>query len=234
MSKPNLHTSPAVQITSTTILGERIHFATDQPEDMVQAHHLEGRLYEPDELLLMSRAFPMGGRFLDIGANVGNHSVFFGKFMKASHILPIEVNERVLALLRTNLTLNGLDHLCDLSHLGIGLHSETVEDATIKFAEHNIAAGRVKFGKGGDVRLIKGDDIFDSPFDLVKIDVEGLEIEVLSGMANFIAKYGPDMFIEVDNRNSDRFFEWLNANRYQVVAEFKRYRPNTNYLITRS
>lgn len=225
-------TSPFLQITKTRLFGEEILFATDQPEDLIQSYHLQGVFYEPDELMLMSKRFPKGGRLLDIGSNVGNHTVFFGKILKASHIKSIEVNPRIIEILKTNIAINNLSEVCDISHLGFGLHSETIENASIGWTEDNIGGGRVSTDGEGDIRLIKGDDIFDCDFDLVKIDVEGLEIEVLKGMSDFIGRYKPDMFIEVDDVNSDAFMAWITDNGYVILDEFRRYTVNNNYLIT--
>lgn len=228
---PESFTSPQVRIVRSHILGEVVTFAIDQPRDTIQSHHLAGRFYEPDELMIMSKVFPVGGRFLDIGANVGNHSVFFGKIMKAQHILPIEVNPRVLEILKTNIVLNGLEEVCDMTHLGVGFHDARVDDAAIGFRERNIGGAKLSYD-GGDLRLVKGDDVVKSPFDLVKIDVEGAEIKVLKGLQEFVDKHRPHFFIEVENQNADAFENWMAANRYAPIDRFKRYRANENYLIS--
>lgn len=223
--------SPNVQVTSTHLFGEHILFAIDQPTDWIQRHHVEGKFYEPDELMIMSKNFPVGGRYLDIGANAGNHLIFMGKIMKASRIMPIEVNRRILGVLETNIAINGLQDVCNTDYLGLGLHSERHENASVRWVELNIGSGYVSLDHDGDVQLVCGDDIFDEPFDLVKIDVEGLELDVLRGMENFLRTYSPKMFIEVDNENRDGFFEWIEQNGYQVTDKFKRYPSNENFMI---
>jgi FkbM family methyltransferase len=208
----------------------RIRFSVDQPKDHIQGHHLLGRFYEADELLIMSRAFPVGGRFLDIGANTGNHSIFFGKIMKASYILPIEVNPRIMHILRSNIALNGLSEVCDLRHLGKGLHSEMTDSASIRFAEKNIGGATVSRG-GGALTLVRADDILTEPFDLVKIDVEGAEIEVLNGMERFVAEFRPSIFVEVNDENAEAFTDWIDIHGYAICDEFKRHKRNKNVLI---
>ncbi|MEM7439168.1 MAG: FkbM family methyltransferase [Pseudomonadota bacterium] len=231
MSTYDIFTSPPIQIVRSSILGETVLFSVDQPKDLIQSHHLKGQFYEPDELMIMSRVFPIGGRLLDIGANIGNHSVFFGKIMKASYIKPIEVNPRVISLLRSNLIINGLEEVCDTSHLGLGLYDEVKENVSIKFWENNIGGGKIKMADG-ELNLVRGDDILTEPADLVKIDVEGAEIKVLNGMASYIDAHRPNMFIEVDNENSDAFTAWVADNKYRVLETFSRYDVNVNYLIT--
>jgi FkbM family methyltransferase len=224
------YTSPAVRIVQTHVLGQSIKFAVDQPRDAIQAIHALGRFYEADELLLMSKVFPMGGRFLDVGANVGNHSIFFGKFMRAQSIVPIEVNPRVIGLLKTNLMINGLEEVADLSHLGVGLHNETLSGAAINYRERNIGGGRLSY-EGGDLTLVRGDEILEGPFDLVKIDVEGSEICVLEGLEGLVAQSRPKLFVEVENENAEDFLGWAADHDYRVSDRFKRYRRSENYLI---
>ena len=224
--------SPSVTVVRTNVLGQTVLFAVDQPRDLIQSHHLLGRFYEADELMIMSKAFPPGGAFLDIGANVGNHTVFFGKILKASHILPVEVNPRVISLLRTNIILNGLEDNSDLSHLGIGLYDEASENASVSYRERNIGGGKVVPEGGSGLTLMKGDDIFTSKFDLVKIDVEGAEIKVLNGMKNYLNEFKPNIFVEVDNGNSDEFLDWIGAHGYAICDRHQSYKTYVNYLIT--
>lgn len=227
---PETFTSPPVQIVKTQVLGHDILFAVDQPRDAIQAHHLAGRFYEADELLLMSKAFPMGGRFLDIGANVGNHSIFFGKIMQAQVITPIEVNPRIVSILKTNLTINGLGPVTDMQHLGLGLHNETVSGAAINFTERNIGGGRVSH-EGGDLQLVRGDAILKGPYDMVKIDVEGAEVSVLEGLEGLVADCRPTFFVEVENENAAAFKDWMDQHDYREIDRFRRYRRRENYLI---
>ena len=46
------------------------------------------------------------GDYIDIGANIGNHSVFFSKFCLATSILSCECNPSILSILEHNMNLN--------------------------------------------------------------------------------------------------------------------------------
>jgi hypothetical protein len=48
--------------------------------DLVQAHHFSGEFYEAEELQIIQKYFKAGGIFVNIGANVGNHTVFAQKY----------------------------------------------------------------------------------------------------------------------------------------------------------
>ena len=67
--------------------------------------------------------------------------------------------------------------------------------------------------------------------DFLKIDVEGMEIAVLGGLAETIARCRPVFFIEVDDVNNAAFMAWVAANDYEVAATYRRYKVNENFLL---
>ncbi len=58
-----------------------------------------------------------------------------------------------------------------------------------------------------------------------------MELEVFRGAETFIRNHRPKIFVEVDNRNSPGFNEWLAKSGYTIVDRFKRYPSNENFLI---
>jgi hypothetical protein len=50
--------------------------------------------------------------------------------------------------------------------------------------------------------------------DMSKIDVEGMGISVLHGLADVIQRKRPMLFIEVDIENDDAFLGWVDKNEY--------------------
>ena len=44
-------------------------------EDYIQSLHAQGQLYEQDELLKLREYVKLGGVLVEIGSNVGNHTV---------------------------------------------------------------------------------------------------------------------------------------------------------------
>lgn len=226
-----LFISPQGHVVRTTILREPILFTVNNADDAIQKHHLRGEFYEPEELAIIARHFPIGGHFLDIGANIGNHTLYVGKFLHASRIVCIEPNPPAIALLESNVWLNGLTRIVDGNYLGTGLSDTAQENVAMRYHHSNLGAGRVVPGEG-EIRLERADVLLAGQrFDLVKIDVEGMELAVLAGMSGLLAEHRPKMFIEVDNANADGFTAWLAEAGYEVLEEFKRYRVNTNYLV---
>jgi hypothetical protein len=85
---------------------------------------------------------------------------------------------------------------------------------------------------GGDLRVIAGDEaLAQAKVDFIKIDVEGMEMQVLGGLAQTLARCRPVIFIEVDEANRAAFLAWVDANRYDIAATFRRYPVNENFLL---
>jgi FkbM family methyltransferase len=228
--KRGVYVSPPARVVRCEVHGQPVFFTVANPRDEIQRHHLAGGFYEPEELAIIARAFPLGGRFLDVGANVGNHSLYLARFLHAALVLPVEPNPAAAELLLSNLSLNGVAGRCDLRFLGVGLSDHAAEAAAVRAPRRNLGAGRLVEGEGG-IRIARGDDLFAGmTFDLVKIDVEGMELQVLAGMEGLIRATRPKLFVEVDQANDAGFHDWLSRLGYRAAETFRRYERNLNYL----
>ena len=149
--------------------------------------------------LLSYRVDPV---FLDVGANVGQHSIFMSKFCHQVHAF--EPYEKVRNLLLEKIAINHLDNIM-VHDVGLGARDEYldyyapigVNTGTGSFlAEHASNNNRLL----GKLRLVKGDDFLANlnldRVDLIKIDVEGFEKFVLTGLKETISTYHPLIFME--------------------------------------
>ena len=219
-------------VSSNEIRGKQIHFFVANRRDHIQAHHYRGRFYEMDELGIISEFFCRGGVFADIGANVGNHTIYVGKYLDPAQVIVIEPNPQAIPILQINVALNGLGSVADLSHLGIGL-SDGAKSAAPIVLDGNLGGTTMKIVESGDgVSLIRGDDILmNRRIDFIKLDVEGMEMDVLAGLSKTIAQWRPRMFIELENAHVDAFQEWITTNRYNTARKYRRYKGNENYMV---
>ncbi len=203
--------------------------------DVVQRAHSKSNFYERDDLELMAKYFPANGVFADIGANVGNHSVFAGLIMGASKIIPFEPNPIAQEIFLANMVLNRMVDRVDFSFFTYGLSDRMDEGLAMRWNPNNLGGGRIVRSDAatGGVVVIRGDDAFSKlgHVDFLKIDVEGLEIQVLDGLRDTVASQRPNIFIEIDNRNADAFFAWVEANGYHVAERIRNYAVNENFMI---
>ena len=218
-------------VVHAQIEGRPVRFAVDMENDPVQRNHRLGQFYEGKELRSLRAVFPEGGVFVDAGANVGNHGLYAALFLGAGMVVPIEPNPLAFRLLIQNVLLNGLLHKFDLTKLGVGLSDSEADGFAMEARERNLGAAKMLPGEG-DLQVFSGDALFaDIAPDFIKIDTEGMELAVLRGLEQTIAKHKPVLLVEVDNANEQAFLEIMEAAGYKVAETIQRYRLNKNYLM---
>lgn len=224
--------SPTGQVVRAEIDGTPVFFTLTNTRDVIQKEHLAGRFYEQEELAIIAKHCPKDAVFVDIGANIGNHSVFALKMLAVKKLIPFEPNPVAIAVLTSNLGLNGALERCDLSHLGLGLSDKAMTGLAMEVDKPHKNLGGGRLVAGGDLRVIPGDAaLAGEDVDFIKIDVEGMEVQVLAGLAETIARCRPVVFIEVDDVNRPEFLAWVGRAEYRVAATFRRYSVNENFLL---
>lgn len=139
---------------------------------------------------------------LDIGANIGSHTLYWAKERQAKKIYSFEPFKRMFDILKKNIELNSLEDV--ITPYNIGLSDEVINASPIEVFESNLGGTHFTKNKDGDA-LFKPLDSFDfeERIDLIKIDVEGHEVEVLKGALNTIKKHIPIIVIETfTNKNA--------------------------------
>ncbi|MBL4628461.1 MAG: FkbM family methyltransferase [Roseicyclus sp.] len=219
-----------VEITRAEINGQAVVFATDMVRDPIQRSHRGGVFFEPEELGLIRSHLPKGGTFVDIGANVGNHSLFAGLFTDAARIIPFEPNPLAYRLLVLNVVLNRLEDRVVFDHLGFGASDLAGDGFAMTKREKNLGAARMVAG-AGEISTVRPDDVLrDEEPDVIKIDVEGMEMQVLRGLQKTVARTRPVLLVEVDRENTDDFTDWRLAHGFEILKSIKHYVKNCNFL----
>jgi len=222
---------PPMQVTHVTLGGRPLVFCANYDRDPIQKTQRKGDFYERPDLEEIAKYLEPGARVLDVGANVGNHALYFATQCGAESVLVIEPNPLAQAPLVANVVLNNLQDVIRLEALGIGLGARSERGFSMTHQPRNLGGARMQAGKGA-LDVHPGDALFaDEHFDLVKIDVEGMEMAVLEGLAETIARCRPLIFIEVDESHAAAFDAWCTAHRYTTRYEVRRYAANVNVLI---
>lgn len=218
-------------VVRTRYAHQPITWAVRNPGDAIQKVHMAGAFYEPEELEIIRTHFRPGETFVDIGANVGNHAIFAAKIMLAGKVVVIEPNPVAISMLNANIVLNDAEAIIDNRWLGVGLGAEAAEGFGVRAGGMNLGGGKMVAG-AGDLRILSGDEILrDTPVHFIKMDVEGMEMDVLKGLSATIARDRPRLFIEVDLENTTAFLAWAQAQNYVIANRFKRYSRNENMLL---
>lgn len=142
-------------------------------------------------LLRIVRRLQRPGLFVDVGAHIGNHSVFMG--LSGWRVVSFEPNPAAARLLRRNLDANGIRSAV-VHGVGVGARAGRASLAQVEAA--NSGATRLSgLADDGSVEVIALDTLGLAP-DVLKIDVEGWEQAVLAGATATIERSRPAIVIE--------------------------------------
>jgi FkbM family methyltransferase len=173
---------------------------------------------------------------LDCGANIGVLSIEWARFMQNwGSVLCFEPQEKIYYALCGNLILNNCMNTKALN-VAVGAKTEIIK---IPFLDHSKSANfggfelknknhedigqEIDFEKNVvDIQQIRIDDLNLQRLDLLKIDVEGMEMEVLEGAKDTIKQYRPFLIVEIfksDISKIKNFFELINYDIYYKEKE---------------
>jgi FkbM family methyltransferase len=172
----------------------------------------EKQPYEREMLDEMRRLLKPGDLVIDAGANVGNHTLYLAA-LAGCRVEAFEPNPSLAAAIRASATLNGLDARIRVHQLGLGAHPGRRRfDAE---RPENLGARKLILD-GDEVEIVALDSIeFDAPVKALKIDVEGMEIDVLCGAAKLVARDRPVIYVEcIGDRDFRQVARWLDAHDY--------------------
>ncbi|WMT92618.1 FkbM family methyltransferase [Pelagibacterium sp. H642] len=185
------------------------------------AHMIEqtGTFYEAEMLTdARSRLF-YPKCVVDVGAHVGNHTLYFAH-MLGVRTLSFEPNPATFRHLVANVSNNGLQKLCTVRNAAVGAMRgrANAEEASAK----NSGMATVKLDAEGAIEVVSLDDelIGETDIDLVKIDVEGWELDVLRGSLSILQHHRPLLYIEVLEGEFDAVRSFLGAANYRCWKRF--------------
>jgi FkbM family methyltransferase len=181
-------------------LGRRIELWTHpEPDHLAQVIRNGRCFYEIDVLMKCREVYLPGTAIIDVGANIGNHSIFFGAILNAPVYAfePFRPNHELLEL---NIAANRMEGQIVATLCAIG---ESVCMGQVRGGPpENFGTSSVTFGRGETpVRSLDSLDI-TGPIGLLKVDVEGAELAVLRGAEAMIRSWHPDIMIEAGTRSA--------------------------------
>lgn len=147
-----------------------------------------GKFFEYGMLEAIEKLPYRPGICMDIGANVGNHTVFFSKFCKFDGVWAFEPSPNSYQLLCINL----FDNKCynvERFHAAVGSSF-----GLIGMTDNEQNPSWNKISGYGDITIEPITTI--EKVALMKIDVEGHELEVIKGAYDVIEREKPELFIE--------------------------------------
>jgi FkbM family methyltransferase len=190
-------------------------------DDYIANQIIAHDLYEKRELealvSFLSPIHPMlkQGTGIDVGANVGNHSIFLAPFFQEMH--SFEPNPKIITLLKLN-----TGSFTNIKIYEFGLSNANSQKILYVDSENiggsSTIKGRGKFNSEIEIQLYPLDslDIKYEKLQLIKIDVEGNEHDVLLGAKDTIQQSMPIILLEQFPHD----FDSSDKNSITLLREF--------------
>ena len=167
-----------------TIEHRRQHLVVD-PTELSGYYLYYERVYDPEVFNFLEKVIHRYARVLDIGANIGVYTVFFGA--RVSRVDAFEPMPEVVARLKKNVKLNTLANVV-IHEVCVGLEKGTVQ-VTLP-TQTNSGLGRIALQAGDLSRpsICLDDFLAGSVTEatLIKMDIEGAEWMALAGAKSIL------------------------------------------------
>lgn len=150
------------------------------------------------ELQILSQVLSSGNTILDVGANIGTHTVFFAtKVGPKGRVISFEPQRLIYQMLCGNVAINALLNVtCVNAVVGASPGEVTIPTldphSSMNFGALSVAG----HATGERVSRICIDDLGLEKCDLIKIDAEGMDLDVLDGAHGVISALKPIISVE--------------------------------------
>lgn len=195
----------------------------------------KGFLEDLENMKKLSKFLPENPVCVDCGANRGNHTIYYSKILKAKKVYSFEPIEKIYKELLDNINANNIENV-EAYNLGLG-----AKESIIKlYSEIPKSRGAFAFWYEGEstmmpfdmgykthveadyltAKSVPLDSIISEHVDFIKIDVEGMEMELLKGAERIIKESSPIILIEVWGSNKPikkEFNDWCLENNYKKL-----------------
>jgi len=181
------------------------------------------RFYELD-LLEAIRSRRRKGIYIDAGANIGNHSIYFAGECLSTKVYSFEPYPYTFNILKYNIEYNNFKEKIVGQNVAL---SDRLCYLGIKLPTNICNIGRIEMVEGGeevrcstlDVSCL--DPCIKDDIAVIKIDVQSYEIKVLRGAVGVLEKYKPLLSIECTTlRELKQVETFLRPYNYKRVGKY--------------
>lgn len=200
-------------------------------------HYIGGALarygeYIEQELQFLLGYVKAGDIVVEVGANIGTHTVPLARAVTDSgRVFAFEPQRILSQMLGGNLAINGIWNV-KLERVALGAEQRIMSVPPVDYSQPgNFGAVSLVDGKATEpVAVMKLDDYQFARLDLMKIDVEGMELEVLQGAADTIKRLRPILYFENDrNDRQEALCEHVESLGYDLYWHTPQMFSETNF-----
>jgi FkbM family methyltransferase len=166
--------------------------------------------YEGKETLLWQVFCRNSKSVLELGGNIGYYSILGGGVNNSLKYRVLEPHPVSFRILNKNKEINGLENLEVIQKAVVGTRTDGKAELYVQKDDPDIApSGAYLNVNGSEVNRTKKDRFWVDTIeakeliagvDLIKIDIEGLEREVLGSIMDYLIINRPPIFLEVRNK----------------------------------
>lgn len=172
---------------------------TYEPATDIGGRLYSGEQFEKTEIDIATKYIKNDSTVLDIGANIGLHALSFSAVAKNGLVIACEPQPKTFKTLERNIYQNNIKNIVPLN---VAI-ADTAEIANFYVMSDDAYSSLIDTGRKVLIDKIKVlcttiDGLLgEIKVDFVKIDVEGLELNVLHSMKNLIQRNHPVIFCEI-------------------------------------
>lgn len=155
--------------------------------------------YSEGEVALFRQVLAAGDTVLDIGANIGAHTVAMAQLVgPAGSVYAFEAQRVLLQILCGNVALNEFANVHAFPSAAGRARGRIAVPALDYTRVDNFGGIAIGQGGGEEVDLVAVDELRLRQVKLIKIDVEGMELDVLQGCEDTLNRCRPLLYVEND------------------------------------
>lgn len=207
-----MDTSSSTASSLTNVVIDGTSYTIDLPfagSDYIQGGiRSTAKPYELEMLRAMADSIDVGDLVIDVGANIGNHTLYLAA-VRGAQVIAYEPDRRLTDALSRSVRENRLQEQVLIRPVAV---ADTVAELVlVDRVEGNLGGQRIVSDPGAEgqrVPLVRLDDeLPDQRVRAVKIDVEGYELNVLDGAQALLERDHPELWIEC-----------LDADHYRAIS----------------
>jgi FkbM family methyltransferase len=206
-----------------------LKLALDRADTSVSEVMIRDHAYEPEVTSVLKQILRPGMTFLDVGANLGYYTLLGARLVGPSgRVIGVEPNSENFRLILRSLELNDFSNV---TLLPLALAEETGWAYFVNYLGSNGGLSESLpqdsiHGWGQIVPTLRGDSIVKGPVDVIKVDVEGAEGRVMTGLASLVEDCRPvivteaseAMLASVSGIGLSEFLHWFADRDYRCAV----------------
>lgn len=229
---PNLSTAKTEYYCQTPI--GNYHLPMPIEIDSVACTLARGKFFEPQIIELGKRYIKNGSTVIDMGANFGQMSIEFSKFVGVEgKVYSFEAQNTVFNFLKKNIGSNECNNVYIFENAVYNKDGELVYFPKHDFSETSLFKGVPYSGlsligdikNGVPVKTITIDSLhIETPVSFIKVDVQGADLFGMQGAINTILKHKPTIVFEFEQSvqsefktSFDDYVEFVKSINYKFV-----------------